>query len=248
MRLRERVVAALAAVVIGSGVFVTGAAAAEGSAGVGADVLSNYVWRGQKLSDDHGVVQPWVDFSLGGFGANYWANYDLENSEHTETDLTLSYSTEMDRLGVTVGYINYALDGASDTQEVFVEAGYDTVLSPTVAVYYDFDEGEGAFAVLSVGHSVDLAGGAALNLAASASVNFGNLVMGVDSSGDEFTNLYNGEVSVSVSVPFGEYVTVEPKVAWSFPLSDEAEAAIESLSFDNDGSTVYGGVALSAGF
>jgi hypothetical protein len=63
-----------------------------------ADVMSNYVWRGQKLSNTW-VVQPSVGITYGGFGANLWGNYDSDatidegsgHGEFTETDVTLSF-------------------------------------------------------------------------------------------------------------------------------------------------------------
>lgn len=249
MRIKKKLATLVAVTVIAMWGMQTAKASAEDlSAEAGVDVLSNYVWRGQKLSDDKGVIQPYIDISFNGFGANYWANYDLENSEHTETDLTLSWSTEVDRVSIGLGYINYALDGADDTQEVYFSLEYDILLTPSLTLYYDFDEGEGGFLIASVGHTFTLPREASLNLGASVSVNLGNRVMGLDSRGDEFTNFYNGELAGSVSLPIGSVVTVEPKVAWTFPLSDDAETAIESLSFDNDSSTVYGGVNISAGF
>lgn len=227
------------------------AGAAEAS--VSADLLTNYVWRGQKLSDDHGVVQPAVEVSHRGFSAGYWANFDLESGENTETDLTLGWSGSANEIiAVGAGYIHYGLDGAADTQEVYVSVGADILLSPALDLYYDFDEGEGAFMVASVCHSLalpELMGRAAsLNLGASASVNFENSVMGAGADGEDFTGFYNGELSASVSIDAGGGVTIEPKAAWSFALSDDAEAAIESVSFDSDSSHAYGGVNVSYGF
>src|SRR4030066_1140578 len=49
------------------------------------DVLSNYVWRGQKLSNSW-VVQPSVGITYGSFGANLWSNYDSDRAEATGSD------------------------------------------------------------------------------------------------------------------------------------------------------------------
>ena len=38
-----------------------------------ADIMSNYVWRGQKLSNSW-VIQPSVGITYGSFGANLWSN------------------------------------------------------------------------------------------------------------------------------------------------------------------------------
>jgi len=49
-----------------------------------------------------------------------------------------------------------------------------------LAVYYDFDEGNGAFVLASIGHSLEVAKGISLNLGAYASYNINNKVMGLD--------------------------------------------------------------------
>lgn len=54
--------------------------------------------------------------------------------------------------------------------------------------------------------------------------------------------------SASVSIPVWKAVTVEPMVAFSFPLSDDAEDAIEAVSFDEDSSIFYGGASFSLSF
>ena len=59
------------------GAVYAGEIATSGSASV--DVMSNYVWRGQKLSNSW-VVQPSVAITYGVFGANLWANYDADAS------------------------------------------------------------------------------------------------------------------------------------------------------------------------
>lgn len=221
------------------------ALAADVSGGASVDVLSNYVWRGQKLSDDHGVIQPSVTAGSGAFSANLWANEDLTNTEHTETDFTIDYAYRIDKVSVDAGYIYYALDGADDTQEIFLSVGYDTLLSPSVTLYYDYDEGEGGFLVFSVSHSFELPREADLSVSASVSVDLDNAVMGQDKNGEAFVGFYNAEIGATISVPVYRNLSIEPKVAWSFPLTDDARAAIEGLSFDSASSTVYGGAAIS---
>jgi len=227
----------------------------EGS--VSADVMSNYVWRGQKLSNSW-VVQPSVGITYGVFGANIWANYDSDrpeatssdtgHGEMTETDVTLTYTRSIDKITLTAGYIYYALDGANDTQELFVSAGYDTLLSPTLTIYYDYDEGQGAFVVASVGHSFEVMKETSLDLGASVSYNIKNKVMGYDKNGEDFNNFYNGEISSSMSIPVWKAVSVTPKIAYSLPLSSDAKEAIKSISDDGDKDIFYGGVNLALSF
>ncbi len=220
----------------------------SGSASV--DVMSNYVWRGIKLSNSY-VVQPSVGITYDGFGANLWANWDddwADAGEHTETDLTLNYTFSIDKFSFDTGYIYYALESALDTQEIYVSAGYDVILSPTLTVYFDYEEGDGAFTVASIGHSLELSKDIALNLGASASYNMNNLVMGTDTSGNDFSALYNGEISASAGIPVADAISVEPVIAFTFPLSNKAEDAIEAMSDDSESSVVYGGVNATLSF
>lgn len=223
------------------------ASAAETSGSASADFMSNYVWRGQKLSNGV-VIQPSVGITYDGFGANLWANYDTGLHEHNETDLTLNYSHSIDMVSLEGGYIFYALEGVDDTQEVYVSVGVDVIASPAITVYYDFDEGDGAFIVASVDHSFELHKMVALDLGASVSYNADNAVMGTDADGNEFSDFYNGDLSASLSVSVTDAISVGPMIAYSFPLSNDAEDAIEAISDDGDSDIVYGGINLSVSF
>jgi len=219
------------------------------------DVLSNYVWRGQKLTNSW-VIQPSVGITYGVFGANIWANYDSDSKidegdghgEFTETDLTLSYARSVDKWTFGAGYIYYALNNANDTQELYMSAGYNMILKPSLTIYYDFDEGNGAFVLASVGHSFEVAKGINGNLGASASYNINNKVMGFDENGDDFSNFYNGELSTSVNIPVWKAIAITPKIAYSFPLSNDAEDAIRKISDDGDKDIFYGGINITLSF
>ncbi len=212
------------------------------------DAFTNYVWRGQQLSDDQGVLQPSLEASYKGVTVNFWANEDLQNSQHTETDFTLSYSRSIQKLSVDVGYIYYALDGFDDTQELYLTVAYDIIGSPSITYYGDFDEGRGGYLVLSLGHSLALPMDMTLNGGVSASVNFQNAVMGLDRKGQRFTNFYDGEASLSLDIPVTKNFTVSPTAAYTFAMNTDAQAAIRSVSLDGDDYNIYGGLALSFSF
>jgi hypothetical protein len=224
-----------------------------GSASV--DVMSNYVWRGQKLSNSW-VIQPSVTVTYGVFGANIWVNSDSDakidegagHGEVSETDLTLSYTRSLDKWTFGAGYIYYAFNGAPDTQEFYLSASYDILLKPSLTIYYDFDEGNGAFVLASIGHSLEVAKGMNLNLGAYASYNINNKVMGLDEDSDDFSNFYNAELSASLNIPVYKAITVTPKIAYSFPLSDDSEDAIKSISDDGDKDIFYGGINVTLSF
>ncbi len=225
----------------------------SGSASV--DLMSNYVWRGQKLSNSW-VVQPSVAINYGVFGANIWANYDSDSKidegdghgEFTETDITLSYTRSMDKWTFGTGYIYYALNNANDTQEVYLSVSYDTFLKPTLTIYYDFDEGNGAFITASIGHTVEVLKDINWNFGALASYNINNKVMGLNKDGEDFSNFYNAEASISLNIPVWKAITITPKLAYSIPLSSDAKEAIKSISDDGDRYILYGGINLSLSF
>lgn len=222
--------------------------AIEVSGTANVDVLTNYMWRGQQLSDDHGVVQPSLEASYKGVTVNFWANEDLQNSQHTETDFTLSYSRSYKKLSVDVGYIYYALDGLDDTQELYLTLAYDIIGSPTITYYGDFDEGRGGYLELSIGHSLELPRGMTLNGGFTTGINFQNAIMGLDRKGSRFTNFYNGEVSASLDIPITDNFSLTPQVAYSFAMNTDAQAAIRAASLDGDDYSVYGGLGLSFNF
>lgn len=211
------------------------------------DLFSHYVWRGQKLSNSF-VVQPSVDITYNDFGMNLWANYDSDISEHNETDLTLYYVFSVEKFSFDAGYIYYALDGYDDTQEVYISAGYDVLLNPTLSIIYDFDEGDGAYITVDIGHSFELTKTISLNLGATVGYNADNEIMGYDNEGDEFSDFYNGEISASLSIPIWKDFSIEPMIAYSFPLSSDAEDAIEDISDDGDQDIFYGGLSIALAF
>lgn len=250
----KKVKAAILAVVMTAamttGIMVSGAHAEEpkvsGYASV--DVMSNYVWRGIK-STPNMAVQPSVGITYGAFSSNLWANYDAKNSKHTETDLTLDYGFAFDKVSLNLGYIYYAFEGLNDTQEFYAAVGYDTILKPKLTIYYDMAEGNGAYIVASVAHSLDLAKNIPLNLGASASYNLNNKIMGnPDGSKPDFSNFYIGELTASVGFPVTKNITVSPKIAYDFALSNDAKNAIQGLNFGESSSVLYGGVNLTLSF
>jgi uncharacterized protein (TIGR02001 family) len=246
--MKKITVMVLAAVFIIS-VFATMAAAEESkfSGYASVDVMSNYVWRGIKSSPNM-AIQPSVGIAYDGFSTNLWANYDVQNSNATETDLTLDYGMSFDKLGVSVGYIYYAFDGLPDTQEVYVGASYDMLLQPKLVVYWDYEQGDGAFVIASIGHSFDLTKDIPLNLGASASYNINNKIMGPGEDGSAFSNFYNAELSASVGIPVTSHVSVTPKMAYSFALSDDAKNAIKAVNFGDSSAVLYGGINLTLSF
>ena len=82
---------------------------------VGADFYSSYVWRGVSFSGPS--LQPYVDFTTGGFSLGAWGSYGFDG--FMEADLYASYGFDFGlSLGVTdyyypgSPYFNYSADSA----------------------------------------------------------------------------------------------------------------------------------------
>jgi hypothetical protein len=94
----------------------------------GADLYTNYVWRGTKLGTGP-AVQPTVKFSTGGLTIGVWGSFDA--SGYQEADPYISYAFPF---GLSVGLTDYYYPGqqlfeTSDTagsHALEINAGYTT--------------------------------------------------------------------------------------------------------------------------
>ncbi|MEE8398688.1 MAG: hypothetical protein V3S89_06765 [Desulfobacterales bacterium] len=228
--------------VIFSSVYV-GAEEARPEASADMSVLNKYIWRGFELSDDGIVIQPSVAVSYKGLSLNLWGNLDTnyylnDDAEFSETDMTLSYATGLGPVALDIGYIYYALDG-SDTGEIYVSAGIDTLLSPSLSIYRDMDEFPGWYVNFGVSHSIDFGNGIALDLAASVGY--------MDADDTDYQEMHDGFISVGLTIPVAKYVTLSPMIAYSFGLSSEADALFEAGP-STESSFLLGGITLSMAF
>lgn len=217
---------------------------------------SQYIWRGFAFSRDSLVIQPSMTVSYKGFGANLWGNLDTKQwatddadktSNFNETDLTLSYDGSAGIFGYGAGWILYSVDGAKDSHEFYASASLDTILAPSLTIYKETTGLQGIYAKLAIGHSFELAKDVSLDLGASASY-YDNEQSGADS----YSELHDGVLSASVTLPVAEYVTVSPQLYYSFPLSSKAKDYLKAANSDlidkAKADYVYGGVAVSFAF
>lgn len=204
----------------------------EGDAYIG--YFDKYLWRGFDLSGSKSVIQGGVDLSANGFTVSYWSNYQIrddagegfESGEITETDIVLDYSFDInDLVSASVGNIFYQLEGLEDTNELYLSLGLNTILEPSLIVYYDYDEAEedALFYAASVGHGVDLGDSLSVSLSALVSYNQES-----DYAVGKYTGWHNYELGVGVDYAVTDQVTISPSFLFSSPISDEAKAAIDS--------------------
>lgn len=228
------------------------------SADVG--VFSKYVWRGWELSDDSIVIQPSVTVGYKGFSVNLWGNLDTDyddsgDSEFNETDLTLAYDTSIGDFDIGVGYIYYALDGANDPEEIYLSVcATKCPVSPTLTVYKDLTEFIGWYLNLGISHSIEFEKGITLDLGGSVGYYYSqdDGFVEADSSGNDtshrYKNFHDGQVSAALTIPLDTYMTLTPMVAYSFPLSGNADDRLTADSFSNDSDYFFGGMTLSIVF
>lgn len=241
----------------------------SGSASVG--VFNKYVFRGYELSAGSVVIQPSAGITYNGFSVSFWGNIDSEENttqnfvpdrpderSFNETDLTLSYTYAIDKLSLTGGYIYYGTKYATETEELFVTVGYDTLLSPTLSVYRDITEYPGTYVSVAIAHSVPLVKEITLDLDASAGYFMGDNDYWKtferstgDYTGDEYSALHDGMIRAGLTVPVTENISIQPVVQYWFPLSGKARKTIDGSSYNINGKlddTVVAGVNAALSF
>jgi len=97
---------------------------------IGADIVSQYIWRGQELGDVS--LQPTLDIAYKGLSLTAWGSVGLSNKDNTkEFDLTAAYTTGGFHIEVTDYWFNtpnerYFAYSAHETSHVFeANVGYD---------------------------------------------------------------------------------------------------------------------------
>lgn len=137
---------------------------------------SKYIWRGISANQE-GVLQPSLTFGWNGWGANLWGNFDLTDANLyfgtstglrriTEWDSSLYYTVNTGRATATLGVTHYDFPntGFRSTSELWGVFAANMPGSPTLSVYYDFDEAEGIYARLSGSHTLENTGFGSVNL------------------------------------------------------------------------------------
>lgn len=89
---------------------LTGSAFAE--VGLGADVVSRYIWRGIGLADDVSI-QPMLSYSVGDLEVGSWASYAINGTGSNEVDLYASYAIG----DFSIGVIDYTFPAAADPED-----------------------------------------------------------------------------------------------------------------------------------
>lgn len=230
-----------------------------GSADIG--IFSKYIWRGYELSKGSVVIQPSMTIGYRAFSLNLWSNLDSDvygdnqsEPQLNETDLTLAYETSFGSTGLAVAYIYYGLDGMDDSREFYVSINRDILLAPTLTVYREVAHLPSWYVNLGVSHSFDLSNEITLDLAGSVGYYTSDDDTFVETDSQlidttkKYSALHDGLFSVGLAVPFAQYFTFSPMLAYSFPLSNDADNRLTADSLSNDSAFLFGGATLSIAF
>jgi hypothetical protein len=234
--------------------------------------LNKYIFRGAELSAKSVVLQPSVTVNYKGFALNVWGNIDTDQhstqvfvpgktvdaegvaagqgqKSFNETDLTLSYTYPIDKLSLTGGYVYYGTEYAQQTQELFINATYDIISHPTIAIYRDIDAYPGTYVNLLFSQSLPVVkmpnGDMTIDLGAS----FGYYNIGGNGL-KTYSALHDGMLKAGLTIPVAKNVAVQPLAQYWYPLSGKAHHS--NPNTDNnpaahiDNTFVYGvGVTLN---
>lgn len=102
-------------------------------ANISADIVTNYIWRGQKLGE--GSIQPALGLSYKGFSLGAWGSYGITDPDDTkEFDLTLAYTTG----GFNIGITDYFFTNKDEEVRYFLYKAHETAHVWEANIGYDF--------------------------------------------------------------------------------------------------------------
>jgi len=224
-----------------------------GSAGLG--IFNRYVFRGYELSGRSVILQPNLGIAYRGFSLSLLGNIDSDeqatqsfnpdrpgHASFNERDITLSYTHNIGKFGLTGGYIFYSTDYAPATQELFVSASYDIIAKPTISVYRDVAKFPGTYVNLSFSQSFKVHREITLDLGASAGyfAGDGGYWRTFDAStggytGKKYRAFHDGMASAGITFPVTNFIAVQPVVQYWFPLSSKARRMVDGNSYNPNG-------------
>ncbi|GAF98055.1 unnamed protein product, partial [marine sediment metagenome] len=123
------------------------------------DVLSKYMFRGFTYSEGP-VVQLVPTVTYGNLSLVGFVNYDNVFGDFNETDLTLDYTRQFEKLCLSLGYtyITFPNIEVNDTQEIYAIASLDGLLQPSLKIFHDIDDISGTYIEGTLSHDFDING------------------------------------------------------------------------------------------
>lgn len=243
------------------------------TATVGADVLSQYIFRGVALSNDSAVIQPSVTVAFAGFALNMWGNFDTDQRNRNpnlaafvkrngkpswnETDFTFSYTREVLKdFSLTGGTIYYILNNARfNAHEFYLGASYNLPwFTVAFTSYREISHAPGWWFQLDLTKSIPLpiiCEGTSLDLGATLGYQIFNdddTTLDLAGRTGDYSEFHSATLNAGLKIPVWKTVTVTPKLGVALPLTGASSRFIEGNSFDREDTHVYGGINIAATF
>lgn len=195
-------------------------------------VYSKYIWRGFKLDDDP-VLQSGAYLSGYGFDLSIWGNFGIDSdgdiAHHSdEVDYSFGYTYALKRItqipvSVSGGYTYYDFTSANtNSQEFYIGASFDILLSPGVTWYHDFEDeeeggGDGEYIVGELSYSYPIPDRPA-SLDLSGHVGYNNELFILGDGGDI-------GLGAALTISLSKNCTLSPSVNYSIPFGDLEDSA-----------------------
>ncbi len=210
-----------------------------------ATVVSKYIWRGQRLTNDWSL-QPAVTLGVGNFSFNTWGTMELTavnqgdglldpadplsghslKGKFSEVDYTFSYTQSIEDITLDVGTIFYTFPDRSaslaSTTEIYGGVALDALpLAPALTLYIDVDEtsdgggDSGIYFLMSAGHSIPFDHPVLTGLDISGSISFANEGFGQFYYGAAESGAHDVNITLSLPMAIGEKVSAGAFVSYS---------------------------------
>jgi hypothetical protein len=191
---------------------------------IGADLVSGYVWRGQKLG---GVsIQPSLTVAYKGWSLGAWSSVGLDSEDTREFDLTLSYATG----GFSVSLTDYWFSATGDGLDAkyFHYGAHDGLSSHVFEAQVGYD-----FGVLALNWYTNVGGADGLNkqgdrayssyVSATAPFKLGGLDWTAEVAATPWaTSFYDAHGFAVTNVTLGASKSVALSSTFSLPVSVSA--------------------------
>ena len=204
---------------------------------------SAYVFRGVQLGDES--FQPSIEVAVDDFYAGIWGSFSLNDNSAgvvggDEVDYYAGYGFAIsDSISGDIGVTYYTYSSADsfdngNTVEIYAGASFDVVAAPSVYAYYDFDL-EAFTLEGTIGHSLELTDGVALDLGAHLGW--------VDADGFDYT-YYGATADLSYAV--NENASVSAGVRYGANADFDTFGDLDDLGSDDN--AFWYGVSGSVSF
>jgi len=207
---------------------------------------SQYVFRGVGFAED--FFAPAVDVSYGGAYFGIWAALPVDTIYGNEVDYYGGYGFGLsETVSLDLGFTYYTFpdaaedffDSDTNTFEIYAGTSFETVLSPSIYLYYDFDletfTAEGSF-----GHSFEVS--------ETASIDLSGYLGYVDPDGGDDSTYYG--IGTSYNVAVNDAVGFSIFANWAGSSEDtlglDGVDAMGDFIYDDD-NELWFGFSVSAG-